>query len=137
MPAERDPRKLTTKENDYYLFFFSDASPLINYYPSKFKTDGEIYSCREEFIQASKAKLFQDKIAYEQIRAAIFPGQMKALGRNIQNFNAASWETFALEIPSRCQNAKFSQNESLKEYLFATNHKILMEAVPRDSLWGI
>ncbi len=137
LSAELDPSKLATKEIDNYLFFFSDASPLSNYYPSKFKTDGEIYSCGEEFIQPSKAKFFQDKIAYEQIRAPISPGQMKALGRNIQNFKVASWEKFAPEIALKCQHAKFSHNESLKEYLLATNHKILMEAARRDSLWGI
>ncbi len=62
---------------------------------------------------------------------------MKALGCNIQHFNDASWEKFGHEIALRCQHAKYSQNESLKEYLLATDHKILMEAVSRDSLWGI
>jgi ribA/ribD-fused uncharacterized protein len=33
--------------------------------------------------------------------------------------------------------AKFSQNQNLKDYLVATGDAILVEAAPRDRLWGI
>jgi ribA/ribD-fused uncharacterized protein len=33
--------------------------------------------------------------------------------------------------------AKFSQNQALKDYLLATGDAILVEAAPRDRLWGI
>ena len=32
---------------------------------------------------------------------------------------------------------KFSQDEDLKEYLLNTKDKILVEASPYDSIWGI
>ena len=137
LPPELDPKRLATKEIDNCLFFFSDASPLSNFHPSKFTIDGENYSCGEEYIQASKANFFQDNIAYDEIRTAISPGQMKALGRGIRNFDSASWEKVAPDVALRCQHAKFSQDQSLKEYLLATGSKKLIEAAPRDSLWGI
>jgi ribA/ribD-fused uncharacterized protein len=32
---------------------------------------------------------------------------------------------------------KFSQNEKFKEFLLSTNDKILVEASPYDTIWGI
>lgn len=33
--------------------------------------------------------------------------------------------------------AKFSQNPALKDYLVATGDAILVEAAPKDKIWGI
>ncbi len=57
LPTEVDPKRLATKEIDNFLFFFPDASPLSNIYPSEFNIEGEVFSCGEEYIQVSKAKL--------------------------------------------------------------------------------
>ncbi len=60
LPSNLHPRQLATKEIDNHLFFFSEASPLSNYHPSKFTIDGESFSCGEEFIQTQKANFFKD-----------------------------------------------------------------------------
>ncbi len=61
---------------------------------------------------------------------------MKSLDQSINNFDPASWEMFAsnTNMAIICQYAKVSQNESLKEYLLATDHKILMGAAPKEQV---
>ncbi len=74
---------------------------------------------------------------YREIKMAISPGQMKAIGRGIQNYNADIWAKEAHEIAAMCQHAKFTQNKDLQDYLPATHDKELIEAAPSDHLWGI
>ncbi len=61
---------------------------------------------------------------------AISPGQMTAIGRGIQNYNADIWEKEAPKIAAKCQLAKFTQNKELQDYLLATHDKELIEDVP-------
>ncbi len=63
----------------------------------------------------------------------ILPGQMKVIGRGIQNYNADIW---APEIAAKYQHAKFTQNKEFQDYLLATHDKELIEASPNDHLWG-
>lgn len=41
------------------------------------------------------------------------------------------------EIVKSGNLAKFSQDENLKEFLLSTGDKIIVEASPYDSIWGI
>ncbi len=136
LPPDLHPRQLATKEIDNHLFF-SEARSLSNYHPSKFTIDGESFSCGEEFIQTQKAKFFKDQQTYYKIKAASTPGEMQFLGRGVQGFDPHTWAKFAPQAAAICQQQKFTQNDNLRMYLLSTGKTCLVEAAPRDSLWGI
>ncbi len=137
LPPELDPSKITTKETENYLFFYSAASPLSNFHPSTFIINGETHTCGEEYIQTSKAQFFKDHETYKKIKVCASPGQMKTLGSTVKGFNSAAWATCVENVATKCQLENFCQNKELRYYLLSTESKSLIEASPRDSFWGI
>lgn len=78
-----------------------------------------------------------DKMRAEIIMALHEPQEIKQQGRCVQNFNQELWYGVRQEIVETGNMAKFSQNEKLKNHLFSTFPKILVEASPMDRIWGI
>ncbi len=103
----------------------------------KFQIDGVEYSCAEQYMMAEKARMFHDKEMERCIMQAKQPKEMKAYGRAVQNFDKEKWDKNCYEIVKRGNMAKFSQNEELWEFLKNTKDRILVEASPRDRIWGI
>ncbi len=86
---------------------------------------------------AEKARLFKDYETLEEILSAENQKEIKDLGRKIKNFNEELWNREKYEIVKSGNLAKFSQDENLKEFLLSTGDKIIVEASPYDSIWGI
>ena len=137
LPKELSPAHISSKNIDDCHFFFSASSPLSNFHPSQFTIERETYEYGEEYIQAQKAKLFNDDESYAKIRAAKSPGEMKALGSKVTGFSRDLWAKYSRGVAKKCHQAKFSQNEVIKKYLLETGTQTLVEAAPKDSLWGI
>ena len=51
--------------------------------------------------------------------------------------DVAAWDRCKEEIVYHANLAKFSQNEKAQYYLLSTGDKILAEASPYDTIWGI
>lgn len=130
---------------DYLLFWGhtpkqagkADKSCFSQWFHSVFTVDGISYKTAEHWMMAKKALLFNDKEAVEKILAAEKPAIAKALGRGVKNFNAAVWESAACSLVVEGNRHKFSQNITLKNFLLETDRKILVEASPSDTIWGI
>lgn len=86
---------------------------------------------------AGKARLFEDYDILEQIHVAPDPKTAKALGRQVKNFDKRTWDNNCVEIVLQGNLAKFEQNEELHEFLKTTDGTIVVEASPRDRIWGI
>lgn len=110
---------------------------LSQWYPSPFTVDGVDYPTAEHFMMAQKAALFADHDIRQQILASDDPGTVKALGRRIRRFDGATWDRERERIVTQGSTEKFRQNPALREYLESTGDKILVEASPKDSIWGI
>jgi len=109
-----------------------------------FTLDGVEYGCAEQYMMASKARLFGDEDTLAMIMASEDPRTQKALGRVVDGFEPEVWEEEEDNGQPRCWNvvwrgsmAKFSQNEHLLEALLATGNTLLVEASPEDCVWGI
>jgi len=114
-----------------------DKSCLSQWWMSPFNVEGTEYSCAEQYMMAEKARLFGDEERLDAILRAEHPMEMKALGRAVRNFDKDEWERRCYGIVKRGSLAKFSQNPRLAAYLKATKPRILVEASPRDRIWGI
>lgn len=67
----------------------------------------------------------------------LHPRTVRDLGRNIPNFTQEVWEQNRFAIVAEGSYLKFSQNLDLKQKLLATGNRELVEASPRDSIWGV
>lgn len=93
-------------------------------------------------MMACKAALFSDTATLELIlkentKPKTDPKHMKALGRKITPFDEGKWVDHREQIVFLGNLYKFGQNGELKELLLGTGHLILVEASPRDRIWGI
>lgn len=129
-----------------YLFFWGHTPAadgrisetcLSQWWMCRFEVDGVVYTCAEQFMMAEKARMFGDSQMLARIMEASHPKEMKAYGRAVQGFDETAWNGACYEIVKRGNLAKFSQNPELWEFLKSTKNRILVEASPRDRIWGI
>lgn len=137
LPASLKLDKISIREESNHLFFFKEYCPLSNMHGSKFKVDGVNYLCMEQFIMRNKADTFKDAETATKIMNSETPGEMKYLGSQVKGFVAREWHDRIEQIAMTGLEQKFAQNEPLKKYLLDTGDKVLVEASPRDSVWGI
>ena len=107
------------------------------WYDCRFEADGVRYHTTEQYMMARKAMLMGDTITYGRIMAADTPRDYKALGREVQNFDAALWDQEKYNVVLQGNLAKFSQNPELFEFLDGTGSSILVEGSPYDGIWGV
>ncbi len=86
---------------------------------------------------AGKARLFGDEDALQRILVAPDPKSAKANGREVRDFDDKVWKENARRLVTEGNVHKFSQNEELKSFLLGTGDAVLVEAAPRDQIWGI
>ena len=107
------------------------------WFESSFVVNGVTYKTSEHWMMAQKALLFGDNNTFKKIVDCNKPGEAKALGRQVANFNENIWLESRFEIVCIGNIHKFNQNQDLGEYLLKTGNRILVEASPVDTVWGI
>ncbi|SDH42538.1 hypothetical protein SAMN05421505_115118 [Sinosporangium album] len=129
-----------------YLYFWGhqparngeiNQSCLSQWWPVEFTDNGHAFASAEHYMMTHKAWLFDDEETAERVLTARHPGEAKALGREVRDFDEAVWAAHRRTIVVRGNIAKFGQHPALKEYLFGTRHRVLVEASPKDRVWGI
>lgn len=113
------------------------AACFSQWYDCWFEVDGQRYHTAEQFMMASKARLFGDDEVLRQIIRADKPSDVKKLGRLIRGFDQERWDEAKYDLVVEGNKAKFCQNPELKEFLLSTGNAILAEASPYDKIWGI
>ena len=129
-----------------YLFFWGHTpsprgeitkSCLSQWYEASFEVEGISYKTAEHYMMVQKAKLFNDHDNLAKILACQTPAEAKKLGRAVKNFNGEQWQQHSFDIVVQGNMAKFGQNSQLKDFLLATGERVLVEASPLDTIWGI
>jgi ribA/ribD-fused uncharacterized protein len=109
----------------------------ILFFSQWFELGGIHYPTAEHWMMAGKARLFEDEEILQEILMAPDPKSVKALGRKVQNFEKDAWDSKCVEIVKEGNIAKFKQNPDHLTLLKSTAGTILVEAAPRDRIWGI
>jgi len=110
---------------------------LSQWWPTSFTVDDVTYPTAEHWMMAGKARLFRDDRALGAVLAAASPKAAKAAGRAVRGFDEQAWAATRFELVVAGNLAKFRQNPELAGFLSATWPKVLVEASPRDRVWGI
>ena len=138
--------QLTQEPRIKYLFFWGHQpskdgviikSCLSQWWRADFLVAGITYRSTEHWMMAEKARLFDDEQALARILAAKSPAEAKKLGREIGRFVPEVWEAHKVEIVTTGNMHKFSQHPELSTFLLATHDRVLVEASPVDTIWGI
>ncbi|KDR68448.1 hypothetical protein GALMADRAFT_78767 [Galerina marginata CBS 339.88] len=96
----------------------------------------------EHWMMVQKALLFKDAEMAREILAVEGVGQgsmaqVKALGRKVAGFSEEKWVAAREQIVVEGNVHKFTQNRDLLDKLVATGDKVIIEASPRDRIWGV
>jgi len=125
-----------------FVMFWKPGEPatpacLSQWQPSAFLECADRYVCAEQYMMSEKARVFGDEEAERRIMATSDPAAMLRLGRQVRSFEASTWDEVKHAIVLNGNYAKFSQDAALREYLLGTGDAVLVEASPRDAIWGI
>ncbi len=104
---------------------------------TRFVVDGVQYNCCEQYMMAEKAAVFGDVEALRKILDTANPRTQKALGRKVKGFDAKAWSSICRGVVYTANLARFTQNADERQLLLDTGEKTIVEASPRDRIWGI
>jgi ribA/ribD-fused uncharacterized protein len=142
-PAKTKKLKKEEKtEEEPILFFGADESKgeyrhFSNMSEHKITIDDVEYKTVEHYVQAMKAREFEDEEMYKKIVATKTPKSAKAIGQKIANFKPEVWDKKKDDVMEKAVRTKFVQHPTLRNMLLETGDKIIGEANPRDTYWGI
>lgn len=146
MNRETLRRRVDAGERFEYLFFWGhtpkvtgvvDASCLSQWYPAPFVVEGARFASAEHFMMAEKAALFGDTEARARVLEAASPAEAKAVGRAVRGYVDAVWASARFAVVVRGSVEKFGAHPELRAFLLSTGSRVLVEAAPRDTVWGI
>ena len=113
------------------------AGCLSQWWPAPFTVDGVEYQTAEHWMMAGKARLFGDVEAERRAVAAPHPRAAKSVGRTVRGFDEGRWATARFDLVAEGNVHKFDQHPDLSRFLLGTRGRVLVEASPRDRIWGI
>lgn len=122
---------------DRFVFFWKPPAPYSQWTRAHFTVDGVPYTHAEQFMMAEKARLFGDQDMLARILRTDDPNTQKKLGQAVRGFDEATWLAQRFDIVVRGNLAKFGQSDKLRRTLADTGDRELVEASPRDRIWGI
>lgn len=137
-------RRSRQESFDYLYFWKSTPGPdglgpgcLSQWWPAPFRIGDQEYPTAEHFMMYSKANLFGDEEVAKKIMETESCRDVKALGRQVKDFDSDLWREHRFAVVLRGNLAKFSQNADLKNFIFSTGETVIVEASPYDNIWGI
>ena len=126
-----------------YLLFWGHQPPqaggvgkgcLSQWWPAPFTVDD---ASADHYMMAAKARLSGDTGIVGDILAAPHPGAAKEFGRQVRGFDEQRWAEHRFDVVVAGNMAKFGQHPQLRDYLDGTGSRVIVEASPRDRVWGI
>lgn len=105
---------------------------------SKFKFEGTVFRTAEHAMMYGKAKMFNDQQAMSAILEELLPHAVKAIGRQVRNFDGTKWDNASYDLVRDINREKFKQDPRLKKWLLSLpDNTVFVEASPFDRIWGI
>lgn len=110
---------------------------LDQWWPSPIQADNRWFATSEHYMMWRKARLFGDHSSADRILATDHPADAQRIGRHVSNFDDEVWTRHRFNIVLDGNRKKFGQHADLQKFLVSTGDKVLVEASPVDTVWGI
>lgn len=110
---------------------------LSNWYMSEFVFNEQKFTSMEQYMMYQKAILFDDTKIAQEIMKTNNVGEIKALGRTVQDYDDIIWNGVRQIVVYEGLLKKFRQNDELKKKLLDTQEHIIAECAVHDKIWGI
>lgn len=114
--------------------FRNGYSALHNNHTTPFIIDKIRYRSVEQYVQAQKALLFRDYMAYQGI--LLETSAQKCKDYRVTNFDHETWKKARADIIRMGLEAKFSQNKQAREKLASTGSSTIIFASHYDRVLG-
>lgn len=131
-------------ETPTHIYFWERDSIYSNWYrPCNITLPGAdpehpmFFDNSEAVMMWFKAMLFGDSAIADRIYWLQEPKGVRDLGRLVTGYDQKLWEEHREAVMYETIYAKFSQNDHMKASLLMTENKILVEASPYDTIWGV
>jgi ribA/ribD-fused uncharacterized protein len=127
------------RTTDTHVYFYGGDCCLSNWHTTKdqFEYRGKLFQNSEQAFMYRKAIIFKDNEIAEKILLTGDPREVKLLGRQVKNFDAAIWDKECYRAMFLVNVTKYKQNPDFLKALLDTRGKILVEASPFDKIWGV
>ncbi|CAG2173814.1 unnamed protein product, partial [Oppiella nova] len=148
--------KVDRKTNEVYVYSsdgqlvgyggISKSSPLSNFYKTSFTYSGHRFQYSECAIMYEKAITFGDHKTADNVLKCTTPAAAKRLGRRVKPFDPKKWRDVRDEKVPQILYEKFTQNQTLKDWLISTSGAVLAEIAIqditgrikyKDRIWGV
>lgn len=126
---------ISERETDTHLYFLRGV--LSNFEKCYIKYRGHLFATTEQAFMWEKAVFFNDHESASKILKEENPAKAKKLGREVKNFDDSKWSKVCYEIMYKINYEKYFQNTRLKNILLNTGDKMIIEANPKDTRWGV
>ena len=126
---------ISERETDTHLYFLRGV--LSNFEKCYIKYRGHLFATTEQAFMWEKAVFFNDHESASKILREENPAKAKKLGREVKNFDDSKWSKVCYEIMYLINYEKYFQNTRLKNILLNTGDKMIIEANPKDTRWGV
>lgn len=124
------------KETETHIYFWGNSA-FSNFFMSSFKYKENLFSNSEQAFMWEKARTFRNEESADLILNTIDPDECKRLGRLVKGYEDKIWSGLRYDIMKKINIEKWSQSKFLKSLLLSTGDKILVEASPKDNIWGV
>jgi len=115
-------------------FYSQNESPygcFSNFSNHSFNINGEIWKTSEHYFQAQK--FVHSPNHYKQVMNCNHPKKAAQIGRDRSLPLRVDWEE---NVMRQALEAKFTQNENIKELLLSSGNQEIIEDSPIDFYWG-
>ena len=139
-------KKFESGDTLKYIFFWGHTNKyneevgkfcFSQWFECPFTVNNLTYKTAEHWMMAQKALLFNNLENFDKIINCNEPGEAKELGRQVLGYDEQTWNEKKFEIVKLGNIHKFNQHPKFAEYLLQTENRILVEASPVDTIWGI
>ena len=130
---------MTTQTRNGITIFRSRTDPLSNFYRCEFEHRDLHFHSAEQCYQYFRALSWGDKILARKIHTTRDPFKCFLLGQSsLCRFNRQFWRAKgALRCMQEAVRAKFSSNDTLRNYLTDTGDSVICHAGNKDRYWGV
>jgi ribA/ribD-fused uncharacterized protein len=136
LPDSLLPKTLAVRKIGKAVMFHGRDAVFSNFYNSVFIVDGKQYNSTEQYFQFQRATVAGYKESAEKIMQASDPAEQHRIGRKL-GLDTSGWNNdTAKQVMTKGVQAKFEQNQTLKDALLDTNDDLLIECNKYEKFWA-